>query len=133
MHLSGEILEEYLVKRIVKEIPGVLALHTSTVCKAEGCWRLVDAGDIPRYEIRVLTAEDGKIKGFRADVYPCDEKPQFGTVQSIVEMALSEFPGLEDLRVKDEYIRDLLNHRETREWAKVEQTEEGHSKNRDAY
>lgn len=133
MHVSGEILKEYLVERIVKEIPGVLALHTMNLCESDEQWRLIDSGDHPRYEVRVLAVEDGKIKGFRADVYPCDEKPQFGTMNHLVETSPLVFPGLEDLRVKDEYIRDLLNHRETREWAKVEQTEEGRSKNRDAY
>jgi hypothetical protein len=77
-----------------------------------------------------------KIRAFQGEVYMMDEKTVddlYVSVNHREPHPPEAYPDLEYVKVRESLVRDLAEHYETRQWAKVEQTEEGHCKNRDAY
>lgn len=111
MHVSGDVIPGYVAEVLVAGIPGILAIDTMEVRPPVGDYRFI--GRQPMWEVCVLVAREGRIRFLFTHIYLSWENLEKSKILTVKTPVL-KFPGLEELKAKDERIRGLLELREAR-------------------
>lgn len=115
MHVSGDVLPEYLMEKVREGSPGLLAINATKKNPVVGYNDRQKYRQTMEYEFQILVVRGDSLgrqslKNFFGCIFPNSRGPEFSVVR-YMEIPLTHFPGLDELKIKDECVRNLVDSR----------------------